>query len=256
MSFDVGTRNLGIAVARVDDDGGGGAEILRLETVDIKASTTDRICVKLWDHLDSVVADSVTPHDRISALVEQQPSKAHSVMRSVELAIRHYFLMLGRTRARVTVKSVSPRKKLASAVAYPQGSTPSQQYRARKKAGVAEILGLLDIGAPAAAAALRSGKADDAADAALYIVRHGCVTSFRDRHSHRGTVADDVETNTHDAMQDAVEGKDGAAESTASALGGSSPGSHVGASGDETSDEVDALIRGVAAGLSGRVRHR
>jgi hypothetical protein len=179
LSFDVGTKNLGVAVARVPP--GGASEMVLLQTVDIRASSTDRVCLKLWDYLDAIVAAHGGGETcKLAALIEQQPSKARSVMRSVELGIRHYFLMLGRSRkGGVVVKSVSPRTKLQEAVHYEPGSTVAQQYRARKKAGVTEMLKRLE-GAPLALEALTSGKADDAADAALYIVRHGGATSFVD----------------------------------------------------------------------------
>jgi hypothetical protein len=178
MGFDIGTANLGFAAAAVED-GGGEAEILRAEVVNIKASSTDASVLKLWAHLDAAVA--TFPADaKIAVYIEQQPSMGRSVMRSVELAVRHYFLMLSRSRRRVEVKGVSSRSKLGAPVVYAKGATLSQKYRARKKASIAEIGGMTASDAPRAWAAICNGKADDVCDALLYIVRHGRVTKFRD----------------------------------------------------------------------------
>jgi hypothetical protein len=201
MGFDIGTTNLGFASALVDE--GGRAVVIEAELVNISASSTDASILKLWARLDAAVAESdatvaesdaaavaesdaaavadVKGRPAIHVYIEQQPSKARSVMRSVELGVRHYFLMLSRSGRRVVVKSVSSRTKLRDAVVYAPGMTPSQKYRARKKASVDEITRMLCDTAPTALARITCKKADDVCDALLYIVRHGPVDSFSDR---------------------------------------------------------------------------
>jgi len=176
MAFDVGTTNMGFAAAKVED--AGDAVIVRAEIINIKANSTDASILKLWTHLDAVMED-IPSSMKIAVYIEQQPSKAKSVMRSVELGVRHYFLQQGRSR-RIDVKSVSSRSKLSNPVIYAAGATDSQKYRARKKASVAEIGDLLSEDAPDTWKSICAGKADDVCDALLYIVRHGKVTRFRE----------------------------------------------------------------------------
>lgn len=174
LSFDIGTRNLGVAASSVLP--GGRATLRWLDTADISASTSDRVARRLWEYLDGLLAKLAWP--RYTVLIEQQPSKARSVMRAVELAVRHYFLMRQHRRLEsVAVKSVSPRTKLSRPVAYAHGSTKAQQYRARKRAAVAEAADALS-GLAGASEFLRSGKGDDAADALLYHIRHAGATDF------------------------------------------------------------------------------
>lgn len=174
LSFDIGTRNLGVAASSVLP--GGRATLRWLGTADVSASSADRVVRRLWEYLDRVMA--ALRWARFTVLVEQQPSKARSLMRTVELATRHYFLMLQhRAAAAVVVKSVSPRTKLARPVQYARGATKAQQYRARKQAAVAEAADAV-AALEGAADFLRAGKGDDAADALLYHVRHAGASSF------------------------------------------------------------------------------
>lgn len=164
ISFDVGTRNLGVAASSVREDGT--ATVEWLDTADVSGSCADRCVSKLWSYLDELMG--LLRWDKYAVLIERQPSKACSLMRSVELAIRHYFLMQGHTKAAsVTVKSVSPRRKLSKPVIYAPGSSKAQQYKARKNAGVAEAVdAVADL--PEVVDFLMTGKGDDAADALLY----------------------------------------------------------------------------------------
>jgi hypothetical protein len=192
MGFDIGTVNLGFAAANVDSDGGG--EILRAEIVNIKASSTDASILKLWRHLDEVMA-SIPPGAEISVYIEQQPSKARSVMRSVELGVRYFFLRESMSRSKISVKSVSSRTKLAKPVIYAEGATPAQKYKARKNASVEEIGGLMENSAPVTWKRISVGKADDVCDALLYIVRHGRVSRFLDPISIDETPSDDEKSS-------------------------------------------------------------
>jgi hypothetical protein len=182
VSFDIGIVNLGVAAVSVDVDGVG--TIIRAETTNIKASSTDASIIKLWGYLDALVHDiddfcRMSDRVCIHCFIEQQPAKCRSVMHSVELGVRHYFLNLGRTRS-VKVKSVSSRSKLLSAIVYAVGATVSQKYRARKQASVSEITGMMG-GAPMTLERITAQKADDVCDALLYICRHGGAKGFRDR---------------------------------------------------------------------------
>jgi hypothetical protein len=177
MSFDIGTVNLGFAAAKVNSNGEG--EIFRAEIVNIKASSTDACVLKLWRHLDEVM-EEIEDGMEINVYIEQQPSKARSVMRSVELGVRYFFLRQSMFRKKINIKSVSSRTKLAEAVIYPPGATTSQKYRARKKASVVEIGKMMVGGAPLTWDRISSTKADDVCDALLYIARHGKVDRFID----------------------------------------------------------------------------
>ena len=174
ISFDVGTVHLGVAAASVAEDGR--ATLEWLDVADISASCGDRCVAKLWRYLDEVMA--LLGWSRYTALIERQPSKACSLMRTVELGIRHYFLMRAhRGPDSVVVKSVSPRRKLAAPVVYAAGSSSGQKYKARKNAGVAEAA---DAFADLSEVRdfLMTGKGDDAADAALYLIHFGGARQF------------------------------------------------------------------------------
>jgi hypothetical protein len=183
IAVDIGTRNLALAVVEVLACGEGA--VFKLATEDISAPSADACVLKLWTFLDSVMGEigASFPEHPIRVLIEQQPSKARSIMRSVELGARHYFLMAGRGAARsVSVKSVSSRCKLCAPVKYVAGASRAQKYAARKRASVDEMCEALK-GAPAGLRALQCGKADDVADCLCYIARHGDVTSFVDHRS-------------------------------------------------------------------------
>lgn len=175
ISFDVGVRNLGIAASAVEANGD--ATLLWMDTADITATCADRCVIRLWSYLDSLVEHLAFP-SKYTVLCERQPSKVCSLIRSVELAIRHYFLMRShRDGHSVTVKSVSPRKKLRKPVVYKPGSSKGQQYKARKDAGVQEAIEAFAL-LPEVVAYLKTGKADDSADAALYHVQFFNARNF------------------------------------------------------------------------------
>ena len=166
--------NLGVAASSVEPDGS--ATLEWIDTADVSAPCADRCVSKLWSYLDDLLA--LLSWTTYTVLIERQPSKACSLMRSVELGIRHYFLMRAhRGLERIAVKSVSPRKKLGAPVQYSAGSTKSQQYKARKSAGVAEAMAAL-AKVPLAAEVLASGKADDCCDALMYHIRFFNATNF------------------------------------------------------------------------------
>jgi hypothetical protein len=180
IAVDVGTRNLALAVVEAKSHDRGA--IVRLCTEDISAPTADACVLKLWTFLDTVMAalDIDYPHHVLNVLIEQQPAKARSIMRSVETGARHYFLMVGhKTGRKVQLKSVSSRCKLKEPVRYAAGSSRSQKYAARKRASVEEMGAALQD-APASLRALQCGKADDVADCLCYIARHGGFTTFVD----------------------------------------------------------------------------
>jgi len=179
VSFDIGTRNLGVAASGVAPDGD--ATLLWLDTADISASSSDRCVTKLWEYLDGLMEQLAATS--VTVLIEAQPSKARSLMRSVELAVRHYFLMRShQKKTRVDVRSVSPRTKLGAAVQYGSGASVAQKYKARKDAAVKEVTGLLSA-LPEAARFVSTGKGDDAADALLYHVRHGGAKRYVAMHA-------------------------------------------------------------------------
>ena len=174
VSFDVGTVHLGVAAASVSEEGR--ATLEWLDVADISASCGDRCVAKLWTYLDELV--QLLGWARYTVYVEKQPSKACSLMRTVELGIRHYFLMRAhRGLESVAVKSVSPRRKLAAPVVYAAGSSSGQKYKARKNAGIAEAVDAF-AELPEVCDFLRTGKGDDAADAALYLVHFGGARQF------------------------------------------------------------------------------
>jgi hypothetical protein len=179
IAVDIGTRNLAVAAVLVS---AGEGVVLKLATEDISAATADACVLKLWTFLDSLMneLESRFPNHMLRVLIEQQPSKARSIMRSVELGVRHYFLMEGRKKARpVTVKSVSSRCKLTGPVRYAAGATRAQKYATRKQASVNEMSSALQ-GAPSTLRALLCGKADDVADCLCYITRHAGVSLYVD----------------------------------------------------------------------------
>lgn len=180
IAVDVGTRNLALAVVEVLASGEG--VVYKLATEDISAANADACVLRLWAFLDAVMAevDARFPLHTLQVLIEQQPSKARSIMRSVELGARHYFLMAGHRSARsVRVKSVSSRCKLGAPVRYEAGATRAQRYAARKRASVEEMSAAMR-GAPASLRAMRCGKADDVADCLCYIARQCGVSAFID----------------------------------------------------------------------------
>lgn len=176
----MGARNLGVSASCIQQNGD--ATLLWLDTADISASSADRCALRLWEYLDSMLA--VIPSCKLTVLIENQPSKARSLMRSIELAIRHYFIMLHHQKRRKTeVKGVSPRSKLSHAVHYQPNLTQAQKYKARKDAAVKEAAGLL-TSLPEAQAFITTGKGDDAADSLLYHVRHCGAKRFIGMHEH------------------------------------------------------------------------
>lgn len=175
ISFDVGVRNLGVAASSVEPSGD--ATLLWMDTADITATCADRCVIRLWSYLDELVEHLAFP-GKYTVLCERQPSKVCSLIRTVELAIRHYFLMRShRDGHSVVVKSVSPRKKLSKPVVYRPGSSKGQQYKARKDAGVQEAIEAF-AALPEVVAYLKTGKADDSADAALYHVQFFNARNF------------------------------------------------------------------------------
>jgi hypothetical protein len=175
LSFDVGTVNLGVAAATVSKDGE--AVLEWLDTADISASCADRCVTRLWTYLDELMA--ILGWQRYVIFIERQPRSVCSLMRTVELGIRHFFLMRGHRNAdeSPTVKSVSPKRKLAAPVIYAAGASSSQKYKARKNAGLAEAIATFSE-LPDVVKFLETGKADDAADASLYLVHFGGARRF------------------------------------------------------------------------------
>ena len=180
IAFDVGAKNLGVSASNIQQNGD--ATLLWLDTADISASSADRCALRLWEYLDCVL--DVIPSSKLTVLIENQPSKARSLMRSIELAIRHYFVMLHHQKRRKTeVKGVSPRSKLSHAVHYQPNLTQAQKYKARKDAAVKEASDLLSS-LPEAQTFITTGKGDDAADSLLYHVRHCGAKRFIGMHEH------------------------------------------------------------------------
>jgi hypothetical protein len=174
ISFDVGTVNLGVAAASVETNGD--AVLDWLDTANISASCSDRCLSRLWTYLDELM--ELLGWQKYSAFIEKQPMKVCSLMRTVELGIRHYFLMRAhRGQESVNVKSVSPRRKLSAPVIYSAGASSSQKYKARKNAGLSEAIGAFS-GLPDVVEFLKTGKGDDAADASLYLVHFGGARNF------------------------------------------------------------------------------
>ena len=175
LSFDVGTVNLGVAAATVSKNGE--AILEWLDTADISASCADRCVTRLWTYLDELM--TILGWQIYVIYVEKQPAKVCSLMRTVELAIRHFFLMRGHRNPdeSPTVKSVSPKRKLAAPVIYAAGASSAQKYKARKNAGLAEAIAAFSE-LPDVVSFLKTGKADDAADASLYLVHFGGARRF------------------------------------------------------------------------------
>lgn len=174
ISFDVGTVNLGVAAATVAKDGE--AVLEWLDTANISATCADRCVIRLWTYLDELM--TILGWRKYVVYIERQPRSVCSLMRTVELAIRHYFLMRAhRDEEVVAVKSVSPRRKLSVPVVYSAGASSSQKYKARKNAGLAEAVEAFS-GLPEVVSFLKTGKGDDAADASLYLVHFGGATNF------------------------------------------------------------------------------
>ena len=174
VAFDIGTKNLGVAACSTN--AAGESTLIWLDTADISSTTADKCVVKLWEYLD-IMLTKFPPQDKLIVLIEAQPSKARSLMRSVELGVRHYFMMRNHQKVSKTcVKSVSPRSKLASAVQYVPGSSSAQRYKARKNASVTEVKSAFR-NLPDALGLLECCKADDACDATLYLIRDG-ATNF------------------------------------------------------------------------------
>lgn len=174
ISFDVGTVNLGVAAASVETNGD--ATLNWLDTANISASCSDRCLSRLWTYLDELMV--LLGWQKYTAYIEKQPAKVCSLMRTVELGIRHYFLMRAhRGQESVSVKSVSPRRKLSAPVIYSAGASSSQKYKARKNAGLSEAIGAFS-GLPDVVSFLKTGKGDDAADASLYLVHFGGARNF------------------------------------------------------------------------------
>ncbi len=168
IAFDIGVRNLGVAASSIEACGD--ATLEWLDTADVSASCGDRCIAKLWTYLDALLARLGWAGSRYCVAIERQPSKACSLMRTIELGVRHYFLMRAhRGTDVVAVRSVSPRRKLSAPVVYAPGSSKAQQYRARKNAAVTEAVRAF-AALPDAVKVLQSGKGDDAADASLYLV--------------------------------------------------------------------------------------
>jgi hypothetical protein len=174
ISFDVGTVNLGVAAASVEANGD--ATLTWLDTANISASCSDRCLSRLWTYLDELMG--LLGWQKYTVYIEKQPAKVCSLMRTVELGIRHYFLMRAhRGQESVSVKSVSPRRKLSAPVIYSAGASSSQKYKARKNAGLSEAIGAFS-GLPDVVSFLKTGKGDDAADASLYLVHFGGARNF------------------------------------------------------------------------------
>jgi histone H1/5 len=172
LAFDIGTKNLGVAAC--SSNAAGESTLIWLDTADISAKTADRCVVRLWEYLDAMLL-MFPEHSNMTVLIEAQPSKARSLMRSVELGVRHYFMLRNHQKLdKVHVKSVSPRSKLESAVKYAPGSSSAQRYKARKDASVQEVRTAFKH-LPEALGLLECGKADDACDATLYLIRDGAV---------------------------------------------------------------------------------
>lgn len=172
VAFDIGTKNLGVSACSTN--AAGESTLIWLDTADISAGTADKCVVKLWEYLDEMLL-KFPQHDKMTVLIEAQPSKARSLMRSVELGVRHFFMMRNHQKISKTyVKSVSPRSKLESAVKYVPGSSSAQRYKARKNASVDEVRSAFK-NLPEALGLLECGKADDACDATLYLIRNGAV---------------------------------------------------------------------------------
>ena len=134
IAFDIGTKNLGVSACTTNAEGE--STLVWLDTADISAGTADKCVVKLWEYLDEMLL-KLPRTDSMTVLIEAQPSKARSLMRSVELGVRHFFMMQNHLKTcKTVVKSVSPRRKLECAVQYVPGSTAAQRYRARKTASI------------------------------------------------------------------------------------------------------------------------
>jgi hypothetical protein len=86
------------------------------------------------------------PGAEISVYIEQQPSKARSVMRSVELGVRYFFLRESMSRSKISVKSVFSNQ--ARQAGHLCRRSDSRKYKARKNASVEEIGGLMESSAP------------------------------------------------------------------------------------------------------------
>lgn len=170
LSFDVGLRNLAFCLLNTGRDGD---VVSEWENVDIMGSTSEKTLDRLVDLLDRILYESVDLSRPLIVLVENQPSRARKLMKSVQGHIDAFFRVVAKyCDISVRVRFVSPRGKMTLCAPTMKKKGRNAMYAQNKKSSVTCVTDMLTTDRVSFGNGLKeryrqSKKKDDLADCLL-----------------------------------------------------------------------------------------
>ena len=134
LSFDIGIRNLAYCIVQYNDEDNSSRiihwDIINLcyEGEKVKKVSLFQLCSRLIDELDNLGIDS-----NHTVLIENQPVLTNPKMKSIQMMVYTYFVMLGCEK----VILFSPRQKFTAYDGPIIECTLKSKYAQRKKLGIA-----------------------------------------------------------------------------------------------------------------------